>query len=70
MVGFSTGGKNVSEVQRQWLLDYKKLDAAMAWNSGMAANCTPTYGLLGRVESVGLAESMAVFSAAAKRAAF
>lgn len=35
MVGFSTGGKNVSEVQRQWLLDYKKSDAAMAWNSGM-----------------------------------
>ncbi|MNW11422.1 hypothetical protein D3C71_2088800 [compost metagenome] len=42
----------------------------MAWNSGIAANCTPTYGLLGRVESVGLAESMATFSAAAKRAAF
>ena len=42
----------------------------IAWNSGIAANCTPTYGDFGSVESFGLALSMAAFSAAAKTAAF
>ena len=42
----------------------------MDWNSGMAANCTPVYGLLGSVLSFGLADSMAFSSAEAKRAAF
>ena len=41
-----------------------------AWNSGIAANCTPTYGLFGKVLSFGLALSMAFFSASANFAAF
>src|ERR1700761_4918298 len=39
------------------------------WNSGIAANCTPTYGLLGSVESVGLALLIAFSSAGANFAA-
>ncbi|MNL14741.1 hypothetical protein D3C87_1356970 [compost metagenome] len=42
----------------------------MAWNSGMAAYCTPTYGDLGKVLSLRLALSMAFFSAAANLATF
>ena len=42
----------------------------IAWNSGIAANWTPTYGLFGSVLSLALAESIAFFSASANFAAF